>query len=61
MIPEVLADAFDVGPEATKFFVSFLNRVQRYHVDNINGAKTEETRCRRVEKSVQLFLTAKPR
>ena len=61
VIPKDLADAFDVNPEAAKFFASLSNSLQCYHVDNINGAKTEETRGRRVEKSVQLFLAAKPR
>jgi uncharacterized protein YdeI (YjbR/CyaY-like superfamily) len=35
--------------------------LQRYHADSINGAKTADTRQRRIDKSVQLFLDGKQR
>jgi hypothetical protein len=35
--------------------------LQRYHVDNIEGAKTPETRQRRIEKAVALFAAGKSR
>ncbi|MGW8180347.1 MAG: YdeI/OmpD-associated family protein, partial [bacterium] len=34
------------------FFDSLSNSLQRYHCDLINGAKTEETRQRRIEKAI---------
>jgi hypothetical protein len=35
--------------------------LQRFHVDTINGAKTDETRQRRIEKAVAFFRTGKKR
>ena len=35
--------------------------MQRYHVDTINAAKTEETRQRRIAKAVALFADGKQR
>jgi len=43
------------------FFDGLANGMQRFHVDNINGAKTDETRQRRVEKAVGLFTEGKKR
>ncbi len=43
------------------FFDSLSNSLQRYHCDQINGAKTEETRQRRIEKAVGLFKQGKKR
>ena len=34
-------------PDTSVFFPNLSNSVQRYHIDNINGAKTSETRQRR--------------
>jgi uncharacterized protein YdeI (YjbR/CyaY-like superfamily) len=35
--------------------------MQRYHVDNINAAKSDVTRQRRIEKAISLFLDGKQR
>jgi len=43
------------------FFDSLANSLQRFHTDSINGAKTEETRQRRIDKAVQLFREGKKR
>jgi hypothetical protein len=43
------------------FFDSLSNSLQRLHVDTINDAKTDETRQRRIEKSVGLFAEGKKR
>jgi hypothetical protein len=43
------------------FFDRLSNSVQRYHVDNVIGAKTDDTRRRRIDKSVALFLDGKQR
>ncbi len=60
-IPDDLADAFAENPEARVFFDALSNSLQRYHVDNINGAKAADTRQRRVDKSIALFLEGKQR
>ena len=60
-IPPDLARAFKADPSARAFFESLSNSVQRYHVDNVNAAKTPETRQRRVDKAIALFLEGKPR
>ena len=39
-----------------EFFAGLSNSLQRYHVDNINAAKAADTRQRRVEKAIALFL-----
>lgn len=36
-------------------------RFERYHVDNVNAAKAPETRQRRIDKAVNLFLDGKQR
>lgn len=46
---------------AAAFFQTLSNSLQRYHVDNVNGAKTADTRQRRIDKAVSLFLDGKPR
>lgn len=43
------------------FFDSFSNSLQRYHCDQVNAAKSEETRQRRIEKAVGLFREGKKR
>jgi len=60
-LPADLAAALAANPDAAAFFSTLANSLQRYHVDNINGAKTGETRQRRVDKAVQLFLAKQPR
>ncbi len=46
---------------ALSFFTTLSNSMQRYHIDNINSAKTAETRQRRIDKSISLFLQGKQR
>ncbi len=60
-MPADFATALDAQPAARQFFDGLSNSLQRYHVDNVNGAKTDETRQRRIEKSVGLFLEGKQR
>jgi hypothetical protein len=60
-VPEDLALALAADPEAQATWekLSFSNR--RYHVDQVAGAKTAETRARRIAKSVQTLASGKPR
>lgn len=61
VVPAELKAALKAQPAAGAFFQKLSNSLQRYHIDNINGAKTPETRKRRVDKAVELFLAGKKR
>ena len=60
-VPPDLAAALTADATANDFFARLSNSLQRYHVDNINAAKTAETRSRRIEKAIALFRSGKPR
>ena len=60
-VPDDFAAALAADEHARAFFEKLSNSLQRYHVDNVNGAKTEETRQRRVEKAITLFRAGKKR
>src|SRR3954471_18308606 len=60
-MPEDFADALAADVDARTFFDALSNSLQRYHVDNINAAKTAETRQRRVQKALDLFREGKKR
>jgi hypothetical protein len=60
-IPDDFAAALAADPEAKAFFDKLSNSLQRYHVDNVNAAKTAETRQRRIEKAIALFREGKQR
>jgi hypothetical protein len=59
-LPADFAAALQLGG-VRAFFDQLSNSLQRYHVDNVNGAKTDDTRRRRIDKSVALFLEGKQR
>ncbi len=54
-VPDDLSSALDANPAARTFFdgLSYSNKLR--HVLAIDGAKTAETRQRRIAKSVELF------
>ena len=60
-VPTDFAAALDANPKAAAFFATLSNSLQRYHVDTINAAKAEDTRRRRIEKSVTLLAEGKRR
>ena len=60
-VPADFAAAMEQQQPARQFFDGLSNSLQRYHVDNINAAKAPETRQRRIDKSVGLFLAGKQR
>jgi hypothetical protein len=60
-MPDDFAAALAAQPKAKAFFESLSNSLQRYHVDNITGAKAADTRQRRVDKAIELFLAGKQR
>ena len=61
VVPEDLASALARDDRARAFFDGLANSLQRYHVELVNEAKTAETRQRRIEKAVSLFLAGKKR
>jgi hypothetical protein len=60
-VPDDLAAALSADQAAGEFFAKLPNSLQRYHVDNVNAAKTAETRQRRIDKAVSLFRQGKQR
>ncbi|MBO0809708.1 MAG: DUF1905 domain-containing protein [Actinobacteria bacterium] len=60
-VPADFAAALAADERAGAFFGKLSNSMQRYHVDNINAAKSADTRQRRIGKAVALFLDGKQR
>jgi Bacteriocin-protection, YdeI or OmpD-Associated/Domain of unknown function (DUF1905) len=60
-VPEDLAAALDADPEARRTFDGLSYSNQRWHVESIAGAKTDETRQRRLAKSVATLHDGRPR
>ena len=60
-IPSDLAEALAAEPAVSEYFSKLSNSVQRYHVDNINVAKSAATRQRRIERAITLFRDGRPR
>jgi hypothetical protein len=60
-VPADFAAALAADERAKAFFEKLSNTMQRYHVDNINAAKGADTRQRRIDKAIALFLDGKQR
>jgi hypothetical protein len=60
-MPDDFAAALAAEPAAQAFFRALSNSLQRYHADNVNSARSADTRQRRIAKSIELFLAGKPR
>jgi len=60
-LPPDFAAALDAEPDARRTFDSLSNSNKKWHVASIDGAKTEETRQRRIEKSVATLREGRPR
>jgi Bacteriocin-protection, YdeI or OmpD-Associated/Domain of unknown function (DUF1905) len=60
-IPADFQEALETHAGTRAFFAALSNSLQRMHIDSINGAKTEETRRRRIDRSISLFLEGKQR
>jgi hypothetical protein len=60
-VPADLAAALDAEPRARATFdgLSYSNR--SWHVQSVEGAKTDETRQRRIAKSVEVLREGRPR
>jgi Bacteriocin-protection, YdeI or OmpD-Associated/Domain of unknown function (DUF1905) len=60
-VPADFTAALAADERARAFFETLSNSMQRYHVDNINAAKNADTRQRRIDKAIALFLDGKQR
>ena len=60
-MPDDFAAALRADQEAGAFFATLPNSLQRYHADNVNAAKTIETRQRRIDSAISLFREGKKR
>ena len=60
-VPPDLAAALDAEPETRRTFDALSYSNQSWHVLSVNGAKTDETRQRRIEKSVATLREGRPR
>ena len=60
-VPKDLAAALKKEPKAKATFDSLSYSNQNWHVSSIEGAKTDETRQRRIAKSVAALREGKPR
>ncbi len=60
-VPADFGAAMDERAPARDFFDGLSNSLQRYHVDTINAAKAPETRRRRIDKAVALFIAGQQR
>jgi hypothetical protein len=60
-VPADLASALDAEPDARRTFDGLSNSNKSWHVYQVNGAKTEETRQRRIAKSVAALREGRPR
>ena len=60
-IPEALAAALAASPEARATFDKLSNSNKGWHVSQVTGAKTDETRDRRIAKSIEALREGRPR
>jgi hypothetical protein len=60
-LPADFAAALDAEPRARATFESLSNSNRGWHVSSIEGAKTDETRQRRIAKSVEALREGRPR
>lgn len=60
-VPADLAAALDAEPAARSTFESLSNSNKGWHVLQVTGAKTDETRQRRIAKSVATLREGRPR
>jgi hypothetical protein len=60
-VPADFAAALDAEPRARATFDGLSNSNRGWHVSSIEGAKTDETRHRRIAKSVEALREGRPR
>jgi Bacteriocin-protection, YdeI or OmpD-Associated/Domain of unknown function (DUF1905) len=60
-LPADMRAALDADPAARDFWATVSPSNQRWHVDQLTSAKTEDTRSRRLAKSITLLAAGKAR
>ncbi|HEY4634573.1 MAG TPA: YdeI/OmpD-associated family protein [Candidatus Limnocylindrales bacterium] len=60
-VPADFAAALDADPPARRTFDALSNSNKKWHTLNVEGAKSEETRRRRIEKSIATLREGRPR
>jgi uncharacterized protein YdeI (YjbR/CyaY-like superfamily) len=60
-VPPDFAAALDAEPAARRTFDALSNSNRKWHVLSIEGAKSAETRLRRIDKSVTSLREGRPR
>lgn len=60
-VPPDFAAALDAEPDARRTFDALSNSNKKWHVLSVEGAKTEKTRQRRIEKSVAMLREGRAR
>ncbi|HYI67850.1 MAG TPA: YdeI/OmpD-associated family protein [Candidatus Limnocylindrales bacterium] len=60
-LPDDFAAALDAEPKARETFDRLSNSNKGWHVSQVTGAKTDETRQRRIAKSVETLREGRPR
>jgi hypothetical protein len=60
-VPPELAVAFDAEPAARRTFDGLSPSNKGWHAQQVTGAKTEETRQRRIAKSIDALRSGRPR
>ena len=60
-VPADFAAALDARPEARRMFDGLSYSNQRYHVEWIDGAKSAETRQRRIAQTVEMLAAGRKR
>ena len=60
-LPADFKAALDAEPAAMATFERLSNSLKRYHVDQIAGAKTDETRHRRIQRSIAVLAAGNQR
>ena len=61
VVPADLAAALDAEPEARRTFDGLSYSMKRFHIESVEGAKTQETRERRIAKAVDTLRQGKAR
>ena len=60
-LPADFAAALEAEPRAKATFDKISNSLKGYHVSQVTGAKSDETRQRRIQKSISVLREGKPR
>ena len=61
VVPADFAAALDAEPKARETFDKLSNSNKGWHVSQVTGAKTDETRHRRIARSVETLREGRPR